>query len=111
MVVHVDVGSGADEVDVAEESCAGVPAGVLLRHGARLHHQRVVALLQQAGSVNLEPHVAVVGAPDAAPVQVDVTHEHDALEVEQYPSTFECLWFQVECLPVPSRPHLLEATG
>ena len=111
MAREIQVGRGTHQADVTEQTATGIPARIPLRHrrGTNLH--LVTADTQQPCDVQLETYVSVVRTTDVLAVQPHVTHQHDALEVEQQAAVLQLVLADSQRLPVPALAHLLEATG
>ena len=103
------VARGHHELHSPEQSATGVPAGVERVAGVGTHRDDVVlAIAQPARQINLEAHVAIVGAAHALTIEVDVADIHDASEVEHHVLVLQAV-IGVEVIAVPPLPHLLEA--
>ena len=102
---------GDDEVDIAVEATTRVPARVVGLSGVcpdgNLIH---LAPAQELAHVNIETDIAVVRTTDTLTVEKDITHEHDALEVQQDTLVLPLL-LRCKFVTVPARTHLLKATG
>ena len=89
MTLEIEVSGGGDEADVAEESATCVPTGVAWLTGIGNDLDEVVfAVTQTVAEVDLEAHVAVVGASHELAVEQDVGCIHDAFEVEEHTTAF-----------------------
>ena len=110
VTLKIQVAVGAHQFHVAKQSATRVPARVarLARVGTHSHHV-VLSHLQFLSHIYLEPHVAIVRASHLLAVHIDIAHIHDATEIQQQSAPPERVGrHQVQ--PVPSLPHLLEAT-
>ena len=111
MAAEIAVGGRDDQVDVAEQAAAGVPAGVERPHRVRADHQFVgFAIFHLVGDIHVEAEITVVRAADALAVEIDVADQHNALEVNQDALAFEP-FRNVQGLPVPAGAEFLESAG
>ena len=111
MAVEEEFLGRGDETDVAVQSCAGVPAGVLGLAGVGDDlNQVVLAVAECTADVDLKAHVAVVGASDALTVQIDVGGVEHTLEVEQH-TTVAHIVRGSEVSAVVAFAHRLEASA
>ena len=100
-----------DEVDITEETTTRKPAGVVRLAGIRLDGNFIhLPPLQKFTQVDIEAQVAIVGASDSLTVQIDIAHQHDALEVE-HDALSPPFIFRSQLLTIPADAHLLESTG
>ena len=83
MAIEKKVAVGSNEFYITEESTTGIPPRVTGLAGVSHHSNNIVlTILQVVGHVKLETHIAIVGAANLSAVDIDITHIHDATEVE-----------------------------
>ena len=102
---------GNDEIDITIETGARKPAGVtwVLRISLDCDFVRL-SPFQEFAQVDIEAQVSIVGATDTLSVQIDIAHQHDALEVEHDALSLPFI-LGSEFIAIPADAHLLESAG
>ena len=102
---------GNDEVDITIETGTRKPAGVAWILRIRLDCDFVrLSPFQEFAQVDIEAQVSIVGTTDSLTVQIDIAHQHDALEVEHDALSLPFV-LGSEFVAIPADAHLLESTG
>ena len=110
MTREVQLGVGDDEVDITIETGTRVPTRVVGVASIRLHRNLVhLSILQEFGNIGIHSEVAIVGAPDALSIEIDISHQHNALEVEHDALALPFL-LRSQFIAIPTDAHLLEST-
>ena len=100
-----------DQVDVAVQAAAGIPAGIKRPHRVRADHQLVgLAVLHLVGDIDLEAQVAIVRTADALAVEIHVADQHNSLEIKRKALSLQVRG-NLQGLAIPARAELLEGPG
>ena len=111
MAVEVELGIGIDDVDIAEESAAGIPARISGVGGVGIDGNDVLlAIAQVLGDIDFKAYIAIVGAANLVAVEIDISKIHDTLEINEDAFALILLG-RGKGLDIPSRTHLLETSG
>ena len=110
MTREVQLGVGDDEIDITIETGTRVPTRVVGVASIRLHRNLVhLSILQEFGNIGIHSEIAIVGAPDALSIEIDISHQHNALEVEHDALALPFL-LRSQFIAIPADAHLLEST-
>ena len=102
---------GDDEIDITIETGTRKPAGVAWILRIRLDCDFVcLSPFQKFAQVDIEAQVSIVGTTDSLTVQIDIAHQHDALEVEHDALSLPFV-LRRKFVAIPADAHLLESTG
>ena len=102
---------GNDEIDITIETSARKPAGVTWILRIRLDCDFVrLSPLQEFAQVDIEAQVSIVGTTDSLTVQIDISYQHDALEVEHDALSLPFI-LGSKLVAIPADAHLLESAG
>ena len=111
MAVEVELGIGIHDVDIAEESAAGIPARISRVGGVGIDGDDVLlAIAQVLGDFDFKAYIAIVGAANLGAVELDIAQVHDTLEINEDAFALILLG-RGKGFDIPSRAHLLEASG
>ena len=102
---------GNDEVDITIETGARKPAGVAWILRIRLDCDFIrLSPFQEFAQVYIKTEISIVGTSDTLSVQIDISYQHDALEVEHDALSLPFI-LGSEFVAIPADAHLLESTG
>ena len=110
MALKEQVAVSGNEFHITKESTTSVPTRVARLAGVGHYSDHIVLTKPQGiGHINLEAHITIVGAPYLLSVHIDITHIHDAPEVEHQATTTQTVG-RCQVQTIPASAHLLEAT-
>ena len=102
---------GDDEIDITIETGTRKPTGIVRISGIRLDGNLVsLAPFQELAQIDIEAQVTIIGTTDALTVELDISHQHNALKIEHDALSLPFI-FRSQLIAIPSDAHLLESTG
>ena len=99
-----------DKVDIPIKTGTGKPAGVVRIAGICLHCNLIdFAKLEQLAHIYIKAKVTIVSTSYSLTIEVNIAHEHDALEIKEYALALP-LGLRSQFIPIPAYTHFLKAT-
>ena len=101
---------GDDEIDITIETGTRKPTGIVRIAGICLDGYLVsLAPFQEFTQVDIETEVPIIGTTDSLTIQIDISHQHDALEIEHDALSLPFI-LRSQLIAIPANAHLLEST-
>ena len=110
MAREIQILVGDDKVDIPIKTSTGKPAGVVRIAGICLHCYLIdFAKLEQLAHIYIKAEVTIVSTSYSLTIEVNIAHEHDALEIEENALALP-LGLRSQFIAIPADTHFLEAT-
>ena len=110
MAREIQILVGDDKVDIPIKTCTGKPAGVVRIAGICLHCNLIdFAKLEQLAHIYIKAEVTIVSTSYSLTIEVNIAHEHDALEIEENALALP-LGLRSQFIAIPADTHFLKST-
>ena len=110
MAREIQILIGDDKVDIPIKTGTSKPAGVVRIAGICLHSYLInFAKLEQLAHIYIKTEVTIVSTSYSLTIQINIAHEHDALEIEENALALP-LGLRSQFIAIPADTHFLKST-